>query len=300
MLSLRQIETVRAVLLSGSITGAARMLNVSPPSVSRMLKHSESLVGMSFFDRTANGFVPRPEIAELLTDLEAVHDGILRVNRRLEAAQRPIGGKLAIGTSPGLGVSLVPRAIKAMYRELPDVELTFDVLHRDEFASQLLLQNVDLAMAIFDVDDPRIDSVPIDAGRLVCLVPADHRLAHRDVIALADLQTEDIIGFNQSQFQQAMIERLLEQAGVRLRPFLRVRLTVSAYFMVANGAGVALLDSFTVGEAPSDRVKVIPLKEQAGFTLRLFHSRHTPLSQIAELFIRHIRACLTSDPFGEI
>lgn len=293
MLSLRQIETVRAVLLTGSINGAARMLNVSSPSVSRMLRHAESLAGMVFFDRTTAGFIPRPEIAELLTDLESIHDGILRVNKRLNAAQRPMEGTLAIGVSPGLGVSLAPRAISAMHRQWPDVKITFDVLHRDEFANQLMLQTVDLAMAIFDVNDPRIESVPIADGRLVCLVPRDHRLADRTEVSLHDLKDEDLIGFNEQQFQQAMIERLAERAGVTFRPKLRVRLTVSAFFMVANGVGVALLDSFTVQDSPSDRVRIIPLKEEARFCLRLFHSRNTPLSQISESFLQHVRTMVS-------
>lgn len=292
MLSLRQIETVRAVLLTGSITGAARMLNVSPPSVSRMLRHAESVVGMAFFERTRNGFIPRPEIDELLHDLEAVHDGILRVNRRLSAAQRPVGGRLAVGVSPGLGVSLAPRAIAAMQHEMPDAEISFDVLHREEFAPQLLLQTVDLAMAIFDVDDPRIEGVPLAEGRLMCLVPADHRLASAEAISVHDLRDENLIGFNHQQFQQAMIERIARDAGVSLTPMLRVRLTVSAFFMVASGIGVALLDSFTVTKAPSDRVKAIPLREEALFTLRMFHARDLPLSRIAEAFLRHVKSVL--------
>ncbi len=264
------------------------MLHVSPPSVSRMLRHSEMLAGMSFFSRTSSGFVPTPEVVALMEDLEEIHDGILRINRRLDAALNPTEGRLTIGVSPGLGVSLVPQALAAMRRERPDVNIAFDVLHRDEIATKLILQQVDLAMAIFDVEDPRIESQQLAEGRLVCLVPEGHRLAGRTSIGLSELADETFVGFNASQFQQVMIDDLLTRSGVTLRPKLRVRLTVSAYFMVQNGLGIALLDSFTVASAKSHGVCVVPLKEILPFQLRLFFNREAPLSQIAMSFLSHV------------
>jgi len=46
MLTLRQIEVVRAIMVAGTVNGAAKLLNVSAPGVSRVMKHAEDLLGI--------------------------------------------------------------------------------------------------------------------------------------------------------------------------------------------------------------------------------------------------------------
>ena len=48
-MNLRHIEVFHAVYVNGSVSGAARALNVSQPSVSKMLRHAESLLGFQLF-----------------------------------------------------------------------------------------------------------------------------------------------------------------------------------------------------------------------------------------------------------
>ena len=50
-MNLRQIEVFRAVMITGSVSGAARLLHVSIPAVSRLLSHTESRLGFLLFER---------------------------------------------------------------------------------------------------------------------------------------------------------------------------------------------------------------------------------------------------------
>lgn len=50
-LGFKQIEYFRAVMETGSVSGAATLLNVSQPNVSRMLKYMEMRIGLSLFER---------------------------------------------------------------------------------------------------------------------------------------------------------------------------------------------------------------------------------------------------------
>ena len=52
-MNLRHIEVFHAVYVNGSVSAAARMLNVSQPSVSKVLRHAESLLGFELFQRAA-------------------------------------------------------------------------------------------------------------------------------------------------------------------------------------------------------------------------------------------------------
>ncbi|MEO4044180.1 LysR family transcriptional regulator [Hoeflea sp. CAU 1731] len=284
MLSLRQIEVLRAVMLTGSITGAAKMLHVSTPSVSRMLRHSESVVGIPFFDRGPHGFVPTPEAATLMDDLEAIHDRVVRLNRRLAVARGQQEGELSIGVSPGLGLSIVPHALASLHAEKPDIDLSLDVLYIEEIVPQLLIQQVDLALTIYDIDDPRIISRRLGEGRLICLTPKTHPLAGRRAVSVRELAGEPFVGFHGHQFQQKMIEELCQKSNVIIDPLIRVRLTVSALAMVRHGLGITLLDSLTAHGAEDYGVCPVPLEEEVAFPLNLFYNPSAPLSQIAEVF----------------
>jgi len=46
---------------TGSVTAAARMLNVTQPAVSAMLKHLESRLAMKLFERSGGRLLPTPE-----------------------------------------------------------------------------------------------------------------------------------------------------------------------------------------------------------------------------------------------
>src|SRR5260221_13305357 len=49
MMTLRQIEVIRAVMVTGTIGGAAKLLNVSAPGISRLVKYTEKSLGIRFF-----------------------------------------------------------------------------------------------------------------------------------------------------------------------------------------------------------------------------------------------------------
>ena len=58
MMTLRQIEVIRAVMISGTIAGAAKLLNVSAPGISRLIKYTERSLGVRFFVRQSGRYFP--------------------------------------------------------------------------------------------------------------------------------------------------------------------------------------------------------------------------------------------------
>lgn len=60
-MTLRQVEVVRAVMMTGTINGAATLLGVSAPGISRLVKHTEESLGLRLFERKGGLFVPSVE-----------------------------------------------------------------------------------------------------------------------------------------------------------------------------------------------------------------------------------------------
>ena len=57
-LNYRQTEMLWAIVMAGSISGAARLLNISQPAVSRMLAQTEKSMGVTLFERVARAAAP--------------------------------------------------------------------------------------------------------------------------------------------------------------------------------------------------------------------------------------------------
>ena len=60
-INLRQLEAFRAVIITGSITGAASYLHVSQPAVSRLIADLEHSIGFALFERRNRRLHVKPE-----------------------------------------------------------------------------------------------------------------------------------------------------------------------------------------------------------------------------------------------
>src|SRR5262245_39256184 len=76
MLTLRQIEVIRAIMVTGTVGGAARLLNVSSPGVSRVMKHAETAVGVKLFNRRGGRYSPTPQANAIFSQINGVYDKV--------------------------------------------------------------------------------------------------------------------------------------------------------------------------------------------------------------------------------
>ena len=69
MMTLRQVEVIRAVMVTGTIGGAAKLLNVSAPGISRLVKYTERSLGIRFFQRRNGRYFPTPEAENIFEQI---------------------------------------------------------------------------------------------------------------------------------------------------------------------------------------------------------------------------------------
>ena len=112
-LNLRQIEIFRAVMITGSIAGAAQLLRISAPAVSRLLSHTESRIGFALFERIKGRLYATPEAKKLFREVELVYAGVQRVNQLAHDLSESTEGIVNIVASPSVAQMLIPQAITA-------------------------------------------------------------------------------------------------------------------------------------------------------------------------------------------
>ena len=296
-LNLRQIEVFRAVMTTGSIRGASQLLFVSQPAVSRLLSHTESRVGFSLFERIKGRLYATPEGKKLFHEIERMYQGVQRVNELAQELAENRQGMLGIVSSPSIGQMMIPQAITA-FRELhPQVKLTFQYLNHGPLKERLLNHQADLGVTIMPVDHPNLQATPLSQGQLVCICPYNHPLARLGTLTLADMRPYPLIAYDRSTPFGLVVEQLYQRNGETLRAAIEVGSPQNACSLVQAGAGIALVDEFSVRNWPAHQLIVRPVAHAPLLQASLVHSRFDPLSKLAQAFVGVLRDLMEKQGF---
>lgn len=288
-LNLRQIEMFRAVMATGSISGAASLLSVSQPAISRLLSHTEARLGLTLFERVRGRVQPTPEARLLYAEVEQVHQGVNRVNEIVEELRRGGAGSLRLVASPSVGHALVPRAIARFRMSHPDVRVELEILTLVDLIARVASQRADLAITSMTVDDPTVRSIQIAEGRLRVIFPSGHPLGEMRQIRPADLVPYPMIGYGSHTPYGMIVHRALGAARAPIRFNTQVRFAPNACCLVQAGEGIAIVDEFVLADGTWPGISSRPLVPKTVTQSHLLSSRIEPLSRIAHGFVN----CLT-------
>jgi DNA-binding transcriptional LysR family regulator len=281
---LRQIENFRAVMESGSIIAAAALLSVSQPKVSRMIKYTETRLGLTLFARCKGRLQPTPEATALFAEVQSLH---LHLESLQDSVRRIASGayrRFHVGASPSLGRHVVPSILSRLRRELPELPVKFDILSVSQIVDYLVFGQGECACTIFPITHPLLTTEAGVAGSLVCVVPRDHRLAGQRSVAAEALQGERLIGFEANTPHGQVVEEFLRSAGLAPEFATLVRFAESACALVEEHNGTALVDEFTISGGAFPNLVSIPVGDSKPFRMFFHYSAQHPLSIAGERF----------------
>lgn len=293
-LNLRQIEVFRAVMVTGSISGAAKLLMVSQPAISRMLSHTEQRIGLTLFERVKGRLYPSPEARRLFQDVEHVYRDVQRVNTTLQDLMQQRHGVLRVASSPSLGHELLPRVI-ARFRQLyPDVRVSYECLRHVLLRDRLLDGYADLAVSLFPIEHPNLEVTRLMKSSIRLIAPQEHPLVDADHLTLSMLKDEAFIGYLPETPFSELIKAIYEDEGEIYMPTLEASSPQYACSLVKAGAGISLVDDFSYS-ARCEGLAVLPLKVPYRLSANLLHLRESPLSQTARMFVDVLRPFLQDE-----
>lgn len=298
-LNLRQIEIFRAVMTTGSISGASQLLFVSQPAVSRLLSHTEQRVGFALFERIKGRLYATPEAKKLFHEVESVYQAVQRVNDLASDLSKNRSGILNVVSSPSVGQMLIPEALALFRARHPDVKLSFQCLGYEHLKARLLNRQADLGMIILPMEHPNLEMTPLCRNRLVCILPYNHELTRRATLTLADLRQYPLIAYEKGTPLGSMVARMYQQADEPMTVAIEVGSPQNACSLVQMGAGVALVDEFSVRSwSATSHLVVRPVVDAPILEASLVHMRFEPPSQLTQAFIAQLRQLVQEQGFG--
>ncbi len=286
---LRHIEVFQAVYSTGSMTQAAALLNVSQPSVSKVLAHAEIQLGFRLFERTRGKLQPTPEAIRLYPHVAALFEDLGEVRRVAANLRDAADGRLRIASTPALGLELVPRVVASFMASTPDVIVEIETLHHSQIATALIESRIDIGLAFDPGPTPGIAQEPLGTGELVLIAPVSMTLNRRARFAMQHLSNLPLIQLNRRSPLGGMIQTYFDTLGVKPNVVAVAETYHIAKSLVMNGVGVALVDEITAQSEPRQGLQQLSISPELKFTISLLRLADTPVARLTERFVQHLR-----------
>ncbi len=239
----RQLEVFTAVMRAGTVTGAARILNISQPALSQILLHCEDELGFKLFEREKGRLRPTVEAQELYPEAERLFSSLEGLRRKTQDLRLGRSGLVRVGASAPPAMSLLPTVMAEFRARHPDIVLRSHVAPIASLVAMLRAGDAALALALDDDLPPDIEVEPLGKTGFCCLLPQGHPLAAREALSLADLEGETVISYRSATRPYEELDRAARQQGLRFAPQLEIDVSITAVGFVQAGLGVAVVDA---------------------------------------------------------
>lgn len=285
---LRHIEVFHAVYTYGSITAAAKILNVSQPSVSKVLAHAEQQLGFALFDRLKGKLIPTQEAERLITHVTNAYDNINELRRISENLRASDTGLIRIAMAPAFGIDLVPGAIASYLDEHPETSFEVETLHQHQVARALKQSRVDIGIVF---NPPTVPGITVDhlaSAECVALAHKSMDFGIKRRLTLKDLDGLPFINLDTRSPLGGLVAGRMEANNIQFQNVAQVETYQMAKALVAHGAGVSIVDEITAKSTGHRDVVAWKLQPPLQFNIALLHLENEPLSIVTLRFVEHL------------
>ncbi|MET0445753.1 MAG: LysR family transcriptional regulator [Pseudorhodoplanes sp.] len=289
MMTLRQVEVIRAVMVTGTIGGAAKLLSVSAPGISRLVKYTEKSLGVRFFQRQNGRYFPTPEAQSIFEQINSVYKKVDDLSEIISKIGQGKLSELRIGSVPSISHVMVPRAIEQVRRRYPELRIDINILKLEEAIDYLLLDRGECVAMSYRLEHPGLDFLPLASGELFCIVPDGHELAGRKHVSAREIIKYPLIGIDPNDPYGRIMAEIFARDKLSYDITIRARFGTTVCALVKAGLGIAVIDQFTVAHGGYPGVAVIRIDEPTVFETYVAVKRGAPLSLHTEHFIERLR-----------
>lgn len=281
----RQIEVFHAVYTTGSISAAARALHVSQPSVSKVLHHTQSQLGLTLFTLVRGRLVATDEAHALFVEVSEIVERLASLQKTVSNIRNVGGGHIRLGVVPSLGLHVAPLAIARFRKRHPRVTFDVQTLHHDELFQALYERTCDIAIAYDPPAHPRMKRRLLDMGQLMLLFGEDELSDIGETVPLSMLDGRNMVGLTTSGPVGDAFTTELKRQGVMIHEVVSNQTFYIAAALTRCGAGMTVVDEFTARAGTEPSVRFRPLDPPIRFKVECVFLEDRPPSKAAEEFI---------------
>lgn len=244
-ITMKQLRALSFAVQTGTVSGAAKILHVTPPAVSLQLKQFEELVGLNLLERNPGGLKPTPAGQEILDAAKSIDLLLSNCSESLDAIKGMTKGTVRVGVI-STAKYFAPRALAAFKQLNPDIEMNLQVGNRTETVAALEGFEFDFAIMGRPPKQFEVERVEIGPHPHILIAPPDHRLAGKRDLKPHNLVEEAFLLRELGSGTRALTEDLLIEAGAPLNSGMEMGSNETIKQAVMAGLGIALISAHTV------------------------------------------------------
>lgn len=242
-----------AVVDQGSLSGAARHLGLTQPTMGRHIEELERTLGVTLFERTLQGLKPTETGLRLYEPVEGAQRALAQAALMAEGTQEALSGAVRLTSSNVTSHYVLPAMLRTLRDEFPGIAIE---LVASDSAENLLLREADIAVRMFrptqlDLITKKLGDIPIVA------TAHETYLARRGAPETPEaLREHDLIGFDRSELLIAGARQL----GFELKRSdfpLRTDSQTAMWELAKAGLGIAFAQAGLVRDTPG-MVRLLP------------------------------------------
>ncbi len=236
-MSIRQLKTLIAIADYGSFGAAAEAIHITQSAVSMQMRALEEEFRVELFDRSRrppslNAYGRR--LVERARELVLLYDHIAHAAGNTEE----LSGTLTLGAVPTSFTGLVPKALVAMRKTYPNLQINVVNELSVPLVDYLLKGEIDAAVLTKPRQDiERVDFRPVAAERLAVIAPPDSPFETADEA----LASYPYIRFSRRAWVGRSIEQALKEHGIDVRIAMELDTLETITIMVFYGLGVSIV-----------------------------------------------------------
>jgi DNA-binding transcriptional LysR family regulator len=246
MLNLSRLRVLCEVVSRGSFSAAAESLSYTQSAVSQAVARLETETGATLVVRDRRGVRATAAGATLVEHAEVIFAQVEAAEADLAAVLGVRGGRLRVASFPSAGATLMPLAVAIFRHRHPDVALTLAEGEPEEIGPRLRAGEFDLAL-LFEFPGVReragvgLRNVSLLEDPMHVALPAEHPLAVKPALTLADLREQDWVQTSASSPCARHVVRSCLAAGFEPNVTFESDDYETVQGLVAAGVGVALI-----------------------------------------------------------
>ncbi len=242
-LGFRHIETIHAIVLTGSVTGAATRLHVTQPAVSNVLRDAEERLGLALFERRGGRLIPTVHAEALFAEIERSFIGLESINSFASRLHTDKQRSLSVVCTPAFGASILPwiTARGSVHGQKTLLSVHSRVAHH--VAALVSSGKCDLGLGLEVPAVPGVECEVVGELPVMCYLPHGHHLASEAVIRPEQLLDEPMISLSSVEGVDELAAQAFRHCDRMPDSVIECPAAISACAMVAAGLGFVLFDA---------------------------------------------------------
>lgn len=273
-MELRQLEAFAAVMSTGSVTAAGRLLGRSQPAISRLLQELEAEIGYPLFNRSGPRVTPTEQGFLLYDDVERALSSLQQIRSRADEIARGQAQPLLMAATSALAAGLVPAALKRIEDRLGPARVQLRSASPERVVHAVLSGAAQLGATSLPLEHRGLTVHWIAQAPCVAALPEDDPVARHAVVPVSALAGRRLITMANPYRLRRRLDAALAH-NVQALGTIETNSSVNALAAVRAGLGVSVLEPVTAYGSPMAGVAIRPIDLDIPF----FFGVITPQSQ---------------------